>query len=311
MVTTLVLLLVTPALADDSLQTTATGGQELVNAIGSLYAAQQAAEARLAAAEAELARRKPCCKAKAPAATPAPTITVEPIEPHAPKVDPELEALKAEAAVAKAAYEAAKAEYEAMKAELAKATPVVNVNVSPTPVTITPTVMQTERTRVEVRSSGFHPILTLGGALVIAGSVPEVSEVVAGRVTLGVRPTWDLSGSHAFGLTVEADRSVGGWGVRAVPTYLTYGNTGGWGLGAGAAYQCDMLTDEGCLAEHTGGLGRVSWEKGGKVAGVLLNADLEINYLTIPGDAGIEARGVLGGSVFFGSSRPNTVTTGQ
>ena len=263
--------------ADNNIQDTAVGGQELTNALGTLYASQQAAKV-----QAEALRRRVLDLERAAAAAPA-----------VPAANSgELEAAKAELAAAKAAYEAAVVELEAAQAALAQA-------------------QATAIQQVEVRTAGFHPIIFLGGGAVLAGPVPDVSGPVAGRLSFGVRPTWDVADDRALGLVLEGNYALGGWGVRAIPTYLTYGVLGGVGFGAGAGYNCDGLGPDGCLAEHVGGVGRASWEMGGGFAGILLTGDLEVNYLSTPGGGGMETRGILGASVFFGTPRPQTVSIPQ
>lgn len=165
---------------------------------------------------------------------------------------------------------------------------------------------------ITIKASGFHPIVYVGPALVAGMDVPEVSNGISARFTIGVRPMWDLSANKAFGLSMEGNYSVGGWGTRVIPNLLVYTDKfGGFGAGAGVGYNCDGLVETGCMSQHTGGIVRASWEKGGRAFGVVLNADLEVNRISFPGpagiEAGIEARGAFGLSGYFGSTRPEKV----
>jgi len=153
--------------------------------------------------------------------------------------------------------------------------------------------------------SDFHLIVSAGGGAVVAGQVPGVSGTVSGRVSLAVRPQWDINEEYAFGLVSEGSYELGGWGVRALPTLLTYGKTGEWGVGLGVGYTCNGLTDQGCLAEHVGADLRGSWSKGGMIDG-FATVDIEANYLGLSsGESGMELRMILGGGVRFGNPRPN------
>ncbi len=153
--------------------------------------------------------------------------------------------------------------------------------------------------------SDFHLIVSAGGGAVVAGQVPGVSGTVSGRISLAVRPQWDINEEYAFGLVSEGSYEIGGWGVRALPTLLTYGKTGEWGVGLGVGYTCNGLTDQGCLAEHVGADLRGSWSKGGMIDG-FATVDIEANYLGLSsGESGMELRMILGGGVRFGNPRPN------
>ncbi len=299
------ILLTLSAFADDSVQTTATGGQELVNAVGSLYAAQQAAEQRLIALEEARLRCLEGCKKPAKAKAPAPAappqeIQVTPIDPApapAPVVDPELEQ-------AKAAYEAAKAEYEAAVAAMAAMQPPKVENTFSPEITVKPAdvVIVPKPTRL---------IGYVGGGAVFAGSVPDVSGPVSGRAVAGVRPSVMIPGAPNLqvAFTAEASYENLGMGARLSPELLIAGNSGEWGIGGGVAYACNSWQGNGCLAEYYGGMARGTWTPKNSV-GPLVFVNAEFGGLSVSGmeDPASAFRLVTGAALRFGNAHARQVT---
>ncbi|MFA6017642.1 MAG: hypothetical protein WCT28_03845 [Patescibacteria group bacterium] len=161
-----------------------------------------------------------------------------------------------------------------------------------------------------VAVNGFHRMLYVGGGMVFAAPIPNVSTgPVAGRFLGGARLSWDTKADKTTGLTLEGSYELGGWGTRLILSTLSYGPGGSeWGLGLGVAYACNELVDGGCMAQHVGPDLRGSWAVGSRL-GLMVTVDLEGNYLEIPDDDGIEVRGVLGAAIRIGNPHPYRVGT--
>lgn len=155
---------------------------------------------------------------------------------------------------------------------------------------------------------GTHFFGYLGGGVVLSGDVPDVSGLAVGRFVAGVRPSWDLGESTAFGLVVEGSRELKGFGVRGMPTVLAYGPKGHeLGLGAGPDYSCDgYISDQGCLAEYMGGTLRGSWGVGHGL-GLGVHADLTIASLRTSTEKATATRVGLTAVLRFGNPHPSRV----
>ena len=152
--------------------------------------------------------------------------------------------------------------------------------------------------------------LTVGADVVgiVAEPLPGKVSWIGGRVDVFGQYAWDIEHNLAAALLVEVGvLGNNGVSIRGIPTLLF---DSGIGIGAGAGYTCDGLwTDSnGCSAEHTGGLGQLSYQHGDGAFGFHAKAGAEVNYVQVPDSSGFEVRGFAGVGVFFGSTGTRTVS---
>lgn len=155
----------------------------------------------------------------------------------------------------------------------------------------------------EIVTADFNPIVYVGGGVVMTKSYLPAYGEVSSRLVAGVRPALEIGdgvAEAAFDFEANWTPQIGvgnGFGIRVVPSILGSYSWGDLGFGLGASYDCSVLTPDACLAEHVGGLARGTAVIGGSM-GVRLNADLEVNYLTV--SAVPEVRAVVGVACYGG-----------
>jgi chaperonin cofactor prefoldin len=297
----------TPTAFAGDQQTTSFSNQQVADMLGSYLADKQEIEANLAEARRLLAAAK-----KAATASPDPAaqrVDLAPLTARVATLETQLTTVNGEITALQAALagKADKADLDALEARVVilERRPgyddselrgrVAALEDAPPVVAHTTTVVTT----------GFHPLVYVGGNVAITKSYTPVYDTASGRVIAGVRPAWNLGDSEVaeFALDLEANLTpqiggVGsGFGLRAVPTLVGSFGKADLGLGLGAGYDCSVLTGAGCMAEHIGGLARGTVVIGNGI-GVRLHADLEVNYLTVSPEP--EVRTVLGADFYVG-----------
>lgn len=171
--------------------------------------------------------------------------------------------------------------------------------------TVTKVETNTVEKIVEIRN-GTHFTVNAGETLLVAKPLPEQKSGMQSRTDLGVRFSWGLSDEvHQAAIDAGVGFGNGGISIRGVPTFLLTKGSSNLGFGLGVEYSCDGLWsgDGACSAEHTGGLGQVTYSKSFGAWGLTAKAGVLENYVLTPTSHGMQTEAFIGIGAYLGRAQ--------